>query len=123
MFRPPGAGRAVPDARERERWRLVLTELSLVFICGATAVVGLLETLNCLNEGQLTEPAVCKSSSVESWYPVGLAAGAAIAVVGIAAGHFRHRLAIVITTTGLSLAVLIATMLWGLRSVPVPQYG
>jgi hypothetical protein len=104
------------------RWRSVLTELSLVFICGATAVVGLLETLNCLNEGQLTERAVCKSSSVESWYFVGLAAGAAIAVVGIAMGHFRHRWAIVLAATALSLVVLLATIVWGLRSVPVaPQ--
>jgi hypothetical protein len=102
------------------RWRLVLTELGLVFICGATAVAGVLETLSCLNEGQLTQRAICRSSSLESWYFVGLGAGAAIAVVGVAAGHSRHRWGIVITASGLSLAVLIATLVWGLHSVPVP---
>jgi len=54
----------------------------------------------CLNEGQLTRPAVCESRTVESWYAVGLAVGAAIAVVGGVAGHFKRRSLIVIAIRG-----------------------
>jgi hypothetical protein len=67
-----------PRRRSMERWQIVLIEIGLACLCGAMAFAGLLETLSCLNEGQLTEPAVCKSSSVESSYFCGLAIGAAV---------------------------------------------
>lgn len=105
-----------------DRWQIVLIEIGLACLCGAMAFVGLLETLSCLNEGQLTEPAVCKSGSVESSYFCGLAIGAAVGVLGVIMGHFRHRWRTVLIATGVSLIVLTLTLAWGLRSVPIPQY-
>ncbi len=102
------------------RWLVVLIEVVLVVVCGATALIGVLATVGCLNEGQLTELAVCKSPADQSVYLVALGTAAGIALIGVLFGHIKRRWWIVLTAVGLSLTVAIIAMVWGLRYVPVP---
>jgi hypothetical protein len=102
------------------RWRVVAIEAGVVGLCGVVAVIGLLETLGCLDEGQLTTAAICGSDARQSWYAAGLGTGPAVALVGVVVGHLRHSWRIVVASGALGLTVVIATMVWGLHSVAVP---
>jgi len=95
-----------------------MLDVCLALICGGAVLAGVLATLSCLNEGQLTEPAICRDGS--SWYAPSLYAAVAIAVIGVLVGHVRRQWSVKLAAVFISLTVTVVTMMVGLRDVPHP---
>ena len=94
-------------------------EILLTIACLAVAAYGLVRELNCLSGGSAHAPYPCVNGSAAfPWYERGLAVSAALAVLGVAAGHWRRSRWLVIASVTLSFAVSVGTLAWGLREVP-----
>jgi hypothetical protein len=89
-------------------------------MCCSFAVVGALSSITCLNEGQLTEARICRTPSLQSWYLIALGAAAVVALVGVIIGHVTHRWRNVFAAVGVSVAIVVLAMWWGLHGVASP---
>lgn len=107
-----------PPSPRRTRPSPLLT-LILVLICEAVVVYGLVADFGCLAGGTGHAAFVCTSDSAKPWYERSMAAAAVIAPLGAGVGWWRRSWSIVLVAVVASLAVSIATLLWGLRTVRV----
>jgi hypothetical protein len=96
-----------------------VSKLALVLMCEAVVVFGLLKEFGCLSGGSGYAAYVCTSDSAKPWFERSLALAAIIAPLGAIIGWRRRSWRTVWGAVALSLAMSIATLLWGLRTVRV----
>jgi len=105
----------------------IASEIGLVFLCGAAAAMVAIATVaNCLGQtGDSSSPgtkvsAVCTPAAGTAYYSL-LAAAAAIAFIGVAAGHIRTSRRAATIGTWISLGLIVVCVISGFAIKVTPR--